>query len=163
VLYEFGNVRNSMHPQYEAFLVDDSVFHWKVVMCGPKSEIDNSDPSPYNDGVFVLNVLFPPDYPATPPECRFKNILHVNVNSHGKICHDLLSRAWDRDYSMSHVLNSIYALLLVPEVNSPVQSTLAALYHTNPAEYIAKIEAHVFENASKPLDTVVALVMKGQI
>jgi hypothetical protein len=55
----------------------------------------------------------------------------------------------------------VYALLLVPEVSSPVDSMLAALYHTNKAEYAAKISSHVLEFASRPLQKIVELVLRG--
>ncbi len=134
-------------------------------MSAPKSGVDGlAEPSPYDDGVFVLNMMFPSDFPSSPPEVRFHTpIMHVNVNSHGKICHDMLSRAWDRSYSVSHVLNSVYALLLVPEVSSPVNSTLAALYHTNIANYKETIRSHVLVHANRPVDLIVSLIMKGSL
>ena len=68
-------------------MVGDNVFQWRIVMCGPVSEEENEEPSPYQNGVFILNAVFPDDYPSSPPEIRFETpICHVNVNSHGKVC-----------------------------------------------------------------------------
>merc|ERR1712224_372676 len=92
--------------------------------------------SPYQGGVFFLNINFPSDYPFKPPKVHFTTkIYHCNVNSNGAICLDILKDQWSPALTISKVLLSISSLLtdcnpadpLVPSPSSirrTVQSTM---------------------------------------
>lgn len=47
------------------------------------------------------------------------------VNSHGRICHGILGRDWDSRISVKEVLDCIYGLLLVPDIDDALDSHLA--------------------------------------
>ncbi len=67
----------------------NNLFHWQGVIIGP-------DDSPYEGGVFFLNLHFPTDFPFRPPTCNFvTKIYHPNINSsNGKISLDILKDQW---------------------------------------------------------------------
>ena len=53
---------------------EDSYDDWKITLTGPKD-------TPYKNGVFILNILFLPDYPNKAPEVYFITpIYHLNIN-----------------------------------------------------------------------------------
>ena len=70
-------------------------------------------------------------YPACAPKARFITpMLHPNITKQGRICHSILDRSlsqryvlilgnWTTDTSCVDVINSIWALLLVPDLEDP--------------------------------------------
>lgn len=60
--------------------------------------------SPFQGGVFFLNIHFPADYPFKPPKISFTTkIYHPNINSQGGICLDILKNAWSPALTISKV------------------------------------------------------------
>ena len=61
--------------------VGDNMLHWNAMLEGPKD-------SPYVDGVFSVDLVFPGEYPFKPPKVQFKTkIFHPQVNQEdGNIC-----------------------------------------------------------------------------
>lgn len=110
---------------------DNDLFHWQATIMGPND-------SPYQGGVFFLNVHFPSDYPFKPPKCIFTTrIYHPNINSNGSICVDVLKEHWSPALTISKVLLSISSLLNDANTEDPLVPEIALLYKTNKAKYEA--------------------------
>ena len=55
-------------------LEDNNIDKWRVKMNGPKE-------TPYENGIFTIRIIFPPEYPKKGPDFRFINkIYHLNVD-----------------------------------------------------------------------------------
>lgn len=66
----------------------DNLRYFAVAIEGPED-------SPYEKGVFQLELFLPADYPMAPPKVRFlTKIYHPNVDKLGRICLDVLKDKW---------------------------------------------------------------------
>ena len=92
--------------------------------------------SPYEGGVFFLNIHFPCDYPFKPPKLRFQTkIYHCNINSKGGICLDILKDQWSPALTISKLLLSISSLLTDPNPDDPLEAGIAELYKRDRKKY----------------------------
>merc|ERR1712188_300841 len=67
---------------------DSDLFRWQGTICGPAG-------SPFEGGIFFVDIHFPTDYPFKPPRIQFKTKLyHPNINGNGSICLDILKDQW---------------------------------------------------------------------
>ncbi len=91
-------------------LVNQDYRRWKAYIKGP-------DNSCYENGVFEIDIVIPPDYPYKPPKMQFATkIWHPNVSSQtGMICLDILKDEWSPALSIRTSLLSIQALMCSAE------------------------------------------------
>ena len=105
--------------------IDDDLFYWSAIIIGPPE-------TPYENGIFKLDIHFPEDYPFRPPKISFKNkIYHPNINSKGAICLDILKKEWSPALTISKVLLSICSLLSDPNPDDPLVPEIARVYKSN--------------------------------
>jgi len=109
--------------------VGDDIYTWQGTLMGPIK-------SPYEGGIFYLNISFPEDYPYKPPRITFTTkIYHPNINSAGGICLDILKDQWSPALTISKVLLSICSLLTDPNPDDPLVPAIAELYKRDKKEY----------------------------
>jgi len=108
-----------------AGLVKDDINHWHATIIGPEG-------TPYQGGIFNLDIVFPYDYPFKPPKITFlTKIYHPNINSNGNICLDILKDQWSPALTTSKVLLSICSLLSEPNPDDPLVPDIANIYKTD--------------------------------
>merc|ERR1712113_349407 len=97
--------------------------HWKGYIKGP-------DDSPYEGGVFAVNINIPSEYPFEPPKMKFDTkVWHPNVSSQtGAICLDILKTEWSPALTIRTALLSLQALLSTPEPDDPQDAVVAKQY-----------------------------------
>jgi len=68
---------------------EDNMRYFNVAIAGPSD-------SPYESGIFRLELFLPADYPMAPPKVRFlTKIYHPNVDKLGRICLNIL-KVWSK-------------------------------------------------------------------
>jgi len=103
------------------FPAPDNLLFWRVLLEGPVG-------SPFEGGVFALNVLVPDNYPFRPPRVTFETpIYHCNISESGKICLDVLQEAWNPALSVMKTLELVRALMLEPNTDSSLRQWIADL------------------------------------
>ena len=94
---------------------DKDLIHWQALIIGPYD-------SPYQGGIFFMDIHFPTDYPFKPPSFFMKTrIYHPNIRGDAKICCcalDILGYQWSPALTISKVLHSIECLLYDPNPDS---------------------------------------------
>ncbi|RAK95731.1 putative ubiquitin conjugating enzyme (UbcJ) [Aspergillus ibericus CBS 121593] len=102
---------------------EDDLLHWEAVLKGVKG-------TPYEGGLWSLQILIPANYPLSPPTIKFKTrISHPNISfTTGEICLTLLTTEhWSPVYTLSSTLTAIHQLLTDPRPDSPLNVDVAAL------------------------------------
>ncbi|XP_014781550.1 ubiquitin-conjugating enzyme E2 N isoform X2 [Octopus bimaculoides] len=106
--------------------------YFHVVVAGPSE-------SPYEGGVFNLELFLPEEYPMSAPKVRFlTKIYHPNIDKLGRICLDILKDKWSPALQIRTVLLSIQALLSAPNPDDPLANDVAEQWKLNEAAAIQK-------------------------
>ena len=111
--------------------INDDLYYWQATIMGPEG-------TPYQGGLFFLDINFPTDYPFKPPKIYFRTkIYHPNISSNGSICLDILKDQWSPALTVAKVILSICSLLTDPNPDDPLVPTIAELYRNNIERYTA--------------------------
>ncbi|XP_052056698.1 ubiquitin-conjugating enzyme E2 T isoform X2 [Apodemus sylvaticus] len=99
--------------------------------------------TPYEKGVFTLEVIIPERYPFEPPQIRFLTpIYHPNIDSSGRICLDILKLppkgAWRPSLNIATVLTSIQLLMAEPNPDDPLMADISSEFKYNKIAFLKK-------------------------
>ena len=111
---EFKEFKKHSISNISACPINDNLFEWEAIIIGPEN-------TPYEQGLFKLNIYIPKGYPIKPPNVIFKTrIFHPNINHNGNICLDILKDQWSPALTIQKVLLSISSLLTEPNPSDPL-------------------------------------------
>ncbi|OIR58252.1 MAG: ubiquitin-conjugating enzyme E2 [Amphiamblys sp. WSBS2006] len=115
---------------------ENNLFKWKATMKGPEG-------TPFEGGIFVLDVALLNDYPFRPPTIKFRSeMFHPNIYGDGRISLDILEEEWSPSLSVLPTLLCIQAILNDPNMGYPVANTEAdKLFRTDKEEYARRVRA----------------------
>ncbi|KAI3409938.1 hypothetical protein GPALN_006308 [Globodera pallida] len=110
--------------------------------------------SPYEDGLFILEIRIPQEYPFIPPKVKFTTrVWHPNISSQtGAICLDILKEQWAASMTLRTVLLSVQLLLLSPEPSDPQDAIVAKQCMSDPALFKSTAKYWSQHYASAPGD-----------
>lgn len=119
-------------PGVMATPYEDNMRYFSVAIAGPAD-------SPFEGGLFRLELFLPSDYPMGPPKVRFlTKIYHPNIDRLGRICLDILKDKWSPALQIRTVLLSIQALLSAPNPDDPLDNNVAEHWKTKEKEALVK-------------------------
>lgn len=115
---------------FDVELVDDDIYHWQVALNGPAD-------TPYFGGTFVINIVFPKDYPFAAPKVTFSTVIyHPNIDhKNGGVCLAALKDDWVPTLTAKKILEMLTHLMEEPRPNDPLEPKLANLFVENRAEF----------------------------
>lgn len=131
IIKETQRLLSEPAPGISASPSEDNLRYFNVMILGPTS-------SPYEGGIFKLELFLPEDYPMAPPKVRFlTKIYHPNIDRLGRICLDILKDKWSPALQIRTVLLSIQALLSAPNPDDPLAENVAKHWKDNEQQAIA--------------------------
>ncbi|KAK2195374.1 bifunctional Ubiquitin-conjugating enzyme E2/Ubiquitin-conjugating enzyme-RWD-like [Babesia duncani] len=115
LMRELGDAHKLDDPNIRLTLCNNNILHWIAYIRGPEN-------SPYEEGIFVLNITCPPDYPINPPTVSFETrCFHPNINFQtGEVCMDVLKSNWSPAWTLSYLCRGIIYILSDPNADSPL-------------------------------------------
>jgi ubiquitin-conjugating enzyme E2 A len=107
--------------------------------------------TPYEDGVFNIQLTFESEYPFKAPSVKFLTpIFHPNIYRDGKICVDILQpHEWSPAQNIRSILVSIMSLLMDPNPDSPANRIAAELYTKDKITYEQKVREFIKANITQ--------------
>ncbi|KAF5730709.1 Ubiquitin-conjugating enzyme E2 35 -like protein [Tripterygium wilfordii] len=152
IIKETQRLLSEPAPGISASPSEDNMRYFNVMILGPTQ-------SPYEGGVFKLELFLPEEYPMAAPKVRFlTKIYHPNIDKLGRICLDILKDKWspalqirtvllreiflrsDDEYVTLNLLGiscgSIQALLSAPNPDDPLSENIAKHWKSNEAEAV---------------------------
>jgi ubiquitin-conjugating enzyme E2 S len=109
---------------------DDDIFDIEADISGPSQ-------TPYEGGVFRIKLELPQEFPKIPPKGYFlTKIFHPNISEKGEICVNTLKKDWSpQTWSLSHILEVIKCLLIIPFPESALNDDAGKLFMEDYEEY----------------------------
>ena len=115
---------------------------WDAGIPGKKGTI-------WEGGLFKMRLVYPEDYPSSPPKCQFTPpLFHPNVYPSGTVCLSILNaeQDWRPSITLKQILIGIQDLLDSPNPNSPAQAEPYTLFTKDKTEYIKRVKMVVKNN-----------------
>ncbi|VVT49469.1 uncharacterized protein SAPINGB_P002285 [Magnusiomyces paraingens] len=156
IFKEFESIKADASSGVTLEIIDEAnMSHLKGTFRGPPG-------TPYEGGVFQVDINLPPEYPFKPPKMKFDTkVYHPNVSSQtGAICLDILKDTWTPILTLRSCLISLQSLLQSPEPNDPQDAEVANHYRKDYKGF-AETARYWTQHYAQPAGTPVAPGSQG--
>ncbi|CAM9484216.1 unnamed protein product [Chrysoparadoxa australica] len=135
--------------------VDDDLTHLQAQLQGP-------DDTPYEGGIFLLDLVVPERYPFEPPKVRFLTpIYHPNIDTGGRICLDTLKMqpagSWTPSINIPTLLTTIRVLVAQPNGDDGLMPDITSLFLSNREHFDIAARKHTAKHATADQRQALAL------
>ncbi|TPX32297.1 hypothetical protein SmJEL517_g04556 [Synchytrium microbalum] len=108
--------------------------------------------TPWEGGLYKIQMQFPEEYPQKPPKCKFiPPLFHPNVYPSGTICLSILNEEedWKPSLTIKQIVTGVQDLLNEPNPESPAQTEAYILFKKDRAAYEKKVRQIAKDYAPK--------------
>ncbi len=118
----------------------DNFLIWNFIIIGPSDTI-------YEGGIFKGVIECSSNYPISPPQVKFHNIIHPNIYNDGRVCISILHERtnfnshekdieiWTPLHGIESIMISIISMLSSPNFDSAANVDASVLWRDNITEY----------------------------
>ena len=134
-----------------------NIYEWKITLLGAKD-------TPYSDGIFLIKLEFPKEYPIRAPKINFLTpICHMNVcRSNGRVGVNFIDR-WKSKTSVREILTKLYSIFYLVNPDSPFERDLAELYKKDPNLYFLHVKKYTHQYAKKDNENInINFIINGE-
>ncbi|CEI87352.1 hypothetical protein RMCBS344292_01769 [Rhizopus microsporus] len=141
---ELRSLEREPPPGITCYPKEDDITQLEAYIKGPPD-------TPYEKGLFKLDIQIPLKYPFEPPQIRFKTLIyHPNIDDSGRICADILKTGgWKPALNLSTTLISLSQLLAHPNPDDPLDADIAKEYYIDYPQFKQKAEEYTLKYATK--------------
>jgi len=109
------------------------------------------DKAPYNKGAFLIDLVFPPEYPFKPPKVSFRTkIYHPNIDEKGQVCLPIVAAEnWKPATKTEQVIQALVSLVNDPEPDHPLRADLAEEFTKDKKKFFKNAEDFTKKNSEK--------------
>eukprot|EP00092_Neocalanus_flemingeri_P041361 GFUD01045036.1.p1 GENE.GFUD01045036.1~~GFUD01045036.1.p1 ORF type:complete len:155 (-),score=55.46 GFUD01045036.1:170-634(-) len=141
---ELGDLKNSGNKSFRNVQVDETnLLVWQGLLV--------PDKAPYNKGAFLVDLVFPAEYPFKPPKVSFTTkIYHPNIDEDGQVCLPIISaEKWKPATKVEQVIQALVCLVNDPEPDHPLRADLAEEFSKDKKKFFKKAEEFTMKNSMK--------------
>ena len=121
-------------PGISATPYRDNLRYFNIIIAGPTG-------SPYESGIFKLELFLPEQYPMESPKVRFlTKIYHPNINLQGNVCLNILREDWKPVLDINAVIYGLIYLFYEPNPDDPLNHEAAEQYRSDLRQFEAYVQ-----------------------